>query len=72
MVAVRGNLALNTKLLFLPPELLRYVLVHELCHTVHMNHSKDFWRLVECHEPRYRVLDQQLRAAWKPVPRWLF
>ena len=68
----RGNLALNTKLLFLPPELVRYVLVHELSHTVHMNHSQDFWRLVVCHEPRYRVLDQQLRAAWKLVPRWLF
>jgi len=67
----RGNLALNTKLLFLPPELVRYVLIHELCHTVHMDHSKDFWRLVECHEPKYRVLDQQLRAAWKQVPRWL-
>jgi len=70
--SARGNLALNTKLLFLPPALLRYVLVHELCHTVHMNHSKNFWRLVECHEPGYRVLDQQLRAAWKQVPRWLF
>src|SRR5437660_1296677 len=66
------NLSLNTKLLFLSPDLVRYVLIHELCHTVHMNHSGDFWRLVACHEPGYRVLDQALRAAWKTVPQWTF
>jgi len=66
------NLSLNTKLLFLAPELVRYVLIHELCHTVHLNHSNEFWRLVACHEPAYRVLDQQLREAWKTVPQWVF
>jgi predicted metal-dependent hydrolase len=66
------NLSLNTKLLFLSPDLVRYVLVHELCHTVHMNHSREFWRLVGCYEPRYRALDQELRAAWKTVPQWTF
>ena len=66
------NLALNTKLLFLPPELLRYVLIHELCHTVHMNHSGDFWRLLASHEPAFKRLDQSLRGAWKCVPQWIF
>jgi predicted metal-dependent hydrolase len=66
------NLALNIKLLFLSPHLVRYVLIHELCHTVHMDHTKDFWRLVACHEPCYRVLDQSLRNAWKTVPQWTF
>jgi predicted metal-dependent hydrolase len=70
--SARKNLALNTKLLFLSPELVRYVLIHELCHTVHMNHSKDFWRLVASYEPRYRILDQMLREAWKTVPPWTF
>jgi predicted metal-dependent hydrolase len=37
------NLSLNTKLLFLSPDIVRYVLVHELCHTTHMSHSKDFF-----------------------------
>ena len=68
----KRNLSLNTKLLFLPPELVRYVLVHELCHTVHMNHSNEFWRLVQAHEPGYKLLDQQLRSAWKRVPQWVF
>lgn len=64
------NLTLNTKLLFLAPDLVRYVIIHELCHTVHMNHSGEFWRLVACHEPAYKVLDQQLREAWKGIPHW--
>ena len=68
----KRNLALNTKLLFLSPDLVRYVLIHELCHTVHMNHSREFWRLVASREPSYKLLDQELRAAWKIVPQWMF
>jgi len=70
--SVKRNLSLNTKLLFISPELVRYVLIHELCHTVHMNHSSEFWRLLQPHEPKFRVLDHQLREAWKCVPQWLF
>jgi predicted metal-dependent hydrolase len=70
--SAKKNLALNTKLLFLPPELVHYVLIHELCHIIHMNHSKEFWRLVAASEPRYKVLDQALRQAWKSVPPWVF
>ncbi len=70
--SAQRNLSLNTKLLFLPPELLRYVLVHELCHTVHMNHSGDFWRLLASYEPGFKLLDQSLRKAWRCVPQWMF
>jgi predicted metal-dependent hydrolase len=70
--SARRNLSLNTKLLFLSPDLVRYVVIHELCHTVHMDHSNEFWRLVATYEPSYKVLDQQLREAWKIVPPWLF
>jgi len=66
------NLALNTKLLFVEPDLVRYVLIHELCHTVQLNHSKEFWHLVACYEPHYRVLDRKIRDAWKTVPQWVF
>jgi predicted metal-dependent hydrolase len=68
----KKNLSLNTKLLFLSPELVRYVILHELCHTVHMNHSAEFWRLVACHEPAFRTQDNALREAWKKVPAWAF
>jgi hypothetical protein len=57
------TVSLNMKLLFLPPELVRYVFVHELCHTVHMNHSREFWRFLAVKEPRYKELDKQLRTA---------
>ncbi len=70
--SAQRNLSLNTKLLFLSPDLVRYVLIHELCHTVHMNHSSDFWRFLASHEPRYKPLDQSLREAWKCVPQWMF
>jgi predicted metal-dependent hydrolase len=44
--SARANISLNYKLLFLPPHLVRYVFIHELCHTVHLNHSQRFWALV--------------------------
>ena len=67
----RKAINLNDKLLFLPPEMTRYVLVHELCHTVHLNHSHDFWALVAQWEPDYKALDQSLRQGWQYVPDWL-
>ncbi len=69
--SAQRNLSLNTKLLFLSPDLVRYVLIHELCHTVHMNHTREFWRLVQAYEPCYRVLDEKLRQAWKAIPLWM-
>ncbi|MGB3612473.1 MAG: SprT family zinc-dependent metalloprotease [Elainellaceae cyanobacterium] len=67
----RKSINLNDKLLFLSPELVRYVLVHELCHTVHLNHSAAFWALVGQWEPEYRDLDRQLKDGWQYVPDWL-
>ncbi len=65
------HISLNYKLLFLPQELVRYVLVHELCHTVHMNHSAAFWRLVEQKLPGHAPHRQALKQGWKYVPRWV-
>jgi predicted metal-dependent hydrolase len=63
-------ISLNGRLLLLPPPLVEYVFVHELCHTLVMNHSKKFWRMVERHCPDYRQLRRDLRAAGKRLPAW--
>jgi predicted metal-dependent hydrolase len=66
-----GTISLNLCLLFLDPALLRYLMIHELCHGRHMNHSKRFWKRVRRFEPDYRRLDRALTEAWRDVPAWL-
>lgn len=55
------NLNFNWKLILAPPEILDYVIVHELSHTVEMNHSKSFWKVVEGVMPNYIVYRNWLR-----------
>jgi predicted metal-dependent hydrolase len=70
--STRGTVSLNCSLVFLKWEIVRYLFVHELAHTKHMNHSASFWRLVEKIEPDYRRLDGELLAGWRTVPAWVF
>ena len=65
-----GTISLNACLLFQPPEVVNYLLIHELAHTRHMNHSRRFWRLVADLEPRWRELDVALTRGWREVPFW--
>jgi len=70
--SVRGTVSLNCCLLFQRPEVVRYLLVHELVHTLHMNHSGRFWGRVERHVPDWRRLDRELLDGWRRVPSWVF
>lgn len=67
----KKNISLNYKLILLPPYLVRYVFIHELCHTVHLNHSADFWALVAEKEPHYKLYDSELNKAWRYIPEWV-
>lgn len=57
----RGTLSFNYRLMLAPPEILDYVVVHELCHLSHMNHSKEFWLMVESILPDYRTSKRYLK-----------
>jgi len=70
--SVSGTISLNICLLFLDPALVRYLMIHELCHTRHMNHSAQFWSAVAQCEPAYRSLDRALTRSWQQVPWWMF
>lgn len=67
-----GTISLNVCLMFQRPEVVRYLLLHELCHRRHMNHSGRFWRLVESFEQDWRGLDAELVQGWRNVPAWVF
>lgn len=57
----KKELTFNYKLLMLPKEIWAYVIVHELCHTRHMNHSAAFWNLVAAYLPDYNKSLKQIK-----------
>ena len=57
----KGHIALNFRLLLMPPEVREYILIHELMHLKQANHSRRFWRLVEAAYPRFREAERWLR-----------
>ncbi len=61
------NISLNSKLLFMPKDIVRYVIIHELCHTIEMNHSKHFWALVEDCDPNFRHHKKVLKEYGKQI-----
>ena len=59
--SAKGNVNFNYQLAFLPDELLDYVVIHELAHRRHMNHSRAFWAEVEKYCPDYLERGEQLK-----------
>jgi predicted metal-dependent hydrolase len=67
----KKTVSLNARLLLVPAAAVDYILIHELCHTVEMNHSPRFWALVESHDSEYRAHKKLLRHSAKELPTWL-
>lgn len=67
-----ATVSLNAALMFLDAPVVRYLLVHELCHLRSLDHSRRFWRTVERFEPQYRELDRALSNARSQVPAWVY
>ena len=58
----KGNLNFNCLLSLAPSDVLDYVVIHELCHLRHMDHSKKFWADVEKYCPKYKSAKAWLKA----------
>lgn len=56
------TITLNSELIKYRLDLLRYVIIHEMCHFYHHDHSKDFWKLVEYYYPDYKNARKELRS----------
>jgi len=65
------SISLNYKLIFLPAVLVQHVMIHELCHTIHLNHSDAFWNKVRELDPDFRQHKRELRKADQYLPEWL-
>lgn len=57
-----NNININIHVMRLPQHLLDYILIHELAHTVHKNHGKDFWKLVDKCSGNGKLLAKELRG----------
>lgn len=56
-----NNLNFSWRLMMAEPEVIEYVIIHELAHIKEKNHGKQFWRLVEKYEPYYREMQDKLK-----------
>ncbi|MEM7376259.1 MAG: YgjP-like metallopeptidase domain-containing protein [Pseudomonadota bacterium] len=67
----RGTVSLNWRLVLLTPQMVDYVILHELAHSQHLNHSAAFWRVLESVCPGARARDRAFdRDAARLVPAW--
>lgn len=69
--SVDKNLSFNLRLIFLPLDVVEYVVIHEICHLLEMNHSSRFWDHVAKIMPNYKVIRKTLNNHTKEVFRYI-
>jgi predicted metal-dependent hydrolase len=67
----KENISLNSALLFMPASAVQYVMLHELCHTEHLNHSARFWKKLASIMPDYLEHQKILRRSDLYLPNWI-
>lgn len=67
----RGVINLNWKLMLFSQSLIDYVIIHELCHLKHMNHSQDFWSLVKKHYPHHHEAQDYFKTEGQRLSAFL-
>ena len=63
----KGDIAFNWRLLMAPNSVINYVVIHELCHLIHFNHSKNFWKTVKYFHPNYKIEEDWLKKYSKAL-----
>lgn len=66
------NIQLNYKILFLPKALAEHILLHELSHLQHLNHSRAFWQLLSALDPHCHEHNKALKTIESELPAWLY
>ena len=56
-----GKLSFNWKIAMMPIDIINYIIIHELSHLKHFNHSKEFWKYVEKFCPNYKEKENWLK-----------
>lgn len=66
----RGSVRINTRCVMALPSIIDYVIVHELCHLTHLNHSPAFWALVQARQPDFRIHREWLKQHGSELLDW--
>jgi predicted metal-dependent hydrolase len=68
--SAHGSIRLNSVMLFIAPALADHVMLHELAHLRHMNHSAGFRALLARMDPEHETHERELQNAWRQLPAW--
>ncbi|TGL88299.1 M48 family peptidase [Leptospira congkakensis] len=61
----KNQISLNLSLVHCPDSIIEYIVLHEIAHTIEHNHSARFWKIVESHNPKYKLAEKWLKEVGK-------